>query len=94
MITIHAPELRKEAGRAYLEASVQGLTRTDRLWFSVPEAFGDGLSAAGADPFVLAVLPIAMHSRQDIAIRGSLSERLFYHLSRHYMPLLETSCPG
>jgi hypothetical protein len=94
MITVHAPELRREGERAILRAFIDGFDPANELWYSFPQEYGHELAAAGSDAFVLALLSDAMEARQDIAVAGSVSEKLFYSLTHYYMPILTTVRPG
>jgi hypothetical protein len=93
MISIGEPTLEERDGKTYLIARIDGTPRTDTLWYSVPAEYGEALSPTGTDAFVLAVLPLAMADGSNIAIHGSLSERLAYHLPRNYMPILSRFVP-
>ena len=89
MITLHAPEVRREGDRAYLRSSIENCDRADALWYSVPLEYADALAVGSPDAFVIGLLPVAMEEGRGIVVKGSLSERLFYNLTNYLMPILE-----
>jgi hypothetical protein len=89
MITVHAPEVRRDGDRAYLRSSIENFDRGDALWYSVPLEYADVLAVGSPDAFVIGLLPAAMEEGRGIVVKGSLSERLFYNLTNYLMPILE-----
>lgn len=55
-----------------------------QLWFSVPDEFGDWLTDDVYDAFMVAMLFPAMYYKEDLAIDGCVSERLYDSLT-HYV---------
>ena len=65
------------------------------LWFSVPEKFGDWLTDDVYDAFMVAMLFPAMYYKEDLIIKGSVSEKLYdsitnyvQHCEKAYLPYL------
>lgn len=58
------------------------------LWFSVENEYDDYVCKDKHDAFLLALLPIAMKNGEDIYVEGSVSEKLFYDLSRFAVTVL------
>lgn len=91
---IGRPRITVEGGAARLAATVAVSGRSRELWYSVGDSFAHALSADRLDAFVVALLPQAMKLGEDLQCDGPLSERLFYNLSRHCVPLLKLAVPG
>ncbi len=76
---------------AELSATIDGLpscSRGERLWFRFPAEFFHSIREGG-EPFLAALLPIAMSLRQPISIDGMVSEQLLAGC-RHIMSLYRT----
>jgi hypothetical protein len=87
-IVIHPHRLSRSDGWARIEARVDNLAATDRVWFAVEEAHADHLEQAGPEAFLLAVLPIAIRTGQDVQVTMPLSTRLFYSVDSSVIPIL------
>lgn len=74
MLTLIGPEVR-ESGRV-LSCQVCSEGKTRLLWYRIPTEW-TGLIAETVDPFVTALLPIAMKHGDKIVVGAPLSERLF-----------------
>lgn len=85
-------------GKPYIETLSDGLTRLcavvnysgsdEIIWYSVENKYSKYLCHERADAFLLAFLPYAMAFKKDIIVHGSVSERLYYHLTNYYIPSL------
>jgi hypothetical protein len=62
--------------------------RTTDLWFAVHPDHARHLRAGDADPFLLALLMVAMANGEDIRIEGTISKRLKFHADHHLPSLL------
>ena len=62
-----------------------------KLWFRVARRFGEGLTER-SDPFLVAMLPVAMALGVDLEIEGKVSSRLLFGL-RDYQQILNTWWP-
>ncbi|MBE6963737.1 MAG: hypothetical protein E7443_03930 [Ruminococcaceae bacterium] len=76
----------EEQTRLCADVSVNG--RGTTLWFGVETAQEAYLCAERSDAFVMALLPMAMRSGQDIACVTAMSERLHYQLEGYLIPSL------
>ena len=63
----------------------------ERLWFRVSSRFQDGVTER-SDPFLLAMLPVAMALGEELEIEGTVSSRLIFGL-RDYQRILHTWWP-
>ena len=88
MLKIGRSAITRKDGTARLTASISTNLRTIVLWFSVPEAQADCLTVGRADPFLLALLPAAMHGGHEIICEDPVSERLHYQLCNDLIPAL------
>lgn len=91
-LRIGTPAVRTEAGHAVWEAPVESPRGETPLWFRV-EAEHAGLLSTESDAALLALLLPAMAAGEDIEVEGSVSERLWYHLSGRYQRLLGQVIP-
>jgi hypothetical protein len=78
-VIIHTPTLILQNGKARVSATVELKQRAretaSELWFSFPASSLKDLSA-DCDPFVVALLLLAMQRQEAIEVRGILSEKL------------------
>jgi hypothetical protein len=76
---IHRPELTERGNDTLVTAAVElerGHNRyPEALWFTFPRSVA-GFVSDRADPFVVALLPLAMHLGEPMTVRGELSYRL------------------
>lgn len=57
-----------------------------KLWYRFPAAYSQYLTTS-YDPFLAALLPLAMNTRSELVLNGTVSERLFMN-SRQIMKIL------
>lgn len=90
MITISQPYIyrNEENGNMRLEAKIYDEKRDNehRIWYEVSEEYGQYLCTELADAFLLALLPIAAKSEQDICIHANVSPELFYNAVHTHIP--------
>ncbi|MGA0900474.1 MAG: hypothetical protein ACO3SO_08730 [Luteolibacter sp.] len=83
---ISKPEITEEQDDVCLSAAIRierkGITLPDRLWFKIPKQHAGNIHA-GADAFVVAMLPSAMNVGENILVEGSVSPKLAFGLD-HY----------
>ena len=83
---VGAPEIDYEGDNVLLtsEITVQGAGEDlpQRLWFSFPRHYEQYLTSR-SDPFVVALLPLAMAAGQNLEVQGEVSSRLA-HGMREY----------
>ncbi len=73
---------------ACLSAPVSVSSHETRLWFSVDRNQETFLAAGRADPFVMALLPLAMRGGHDIECLDPMSARLHFQLTTSLIPSL------
>lgn len=92
---IEKSQLSKEGDAILVSAAISRRPRNiempETLWFRVPSQFQDGLTDLG-DPFLVALLPVAMALGLDLEIKDTVSSRLVYGL-RDYQQILHTWWP-
>jgi hypothetical protein len=92
-MTIHAPAMSECDRTTRLSADVTFPDGTRTLWFACDKAHANGFTPEASDAFVVAALIVAMRRGLDIAVEGSMSSRLHYHLTTSYMELLSSLLP-
>jgi hypothetical protein len=75
-------------GEAVIAADVLTGGHETALWYSVPERYADYAVTDRYDAFVIAMLPLAMRNKEDLVVKGAVSEKLFYSLACHYIRIL------
>lgn len=91
---IGKPELLKHPGEVIIRSPVEWGQKKDFLWFSFDPGFEKYLADEKLDGFLVGLLPVAMSLGEDIELDGAVSERLYYNLSNHAMPILSSTLPG
>lgn len=61
-----------------------------RLWFSVPNNYGEYLVNEQYDAFLVGILFIAIKNNEEIFIDGSISEKLFFNINNYVIPLINS----
>lgn len=87
---IGEPDVLVRDGRARLQATITFPIdqRNQILWVEVDEKYGKYLCRARADPFLVALLPIAMRNGWDIECKAPIDEILLYQLKEYLIPSL------
>ncbi|MCP4140512.1 MAG: hypothetical protein GY755_09515 [Chloroflexi bacterium] len=92
---IHQPEIINKDGKAILWSKIELSKKRDNfpdyVWYRVPEQYAAYLHPQ-SDAFLLSGLLAAMHFREDIQVRGTISPYLAYHL-HEYQFLLNFRLP-
>jgi hypothetical protein len=74
------------------QADIEYAGKQEKIWYAVDNKYGKYLTYEKLDGFLLGMLPLAMATREDITLRGSISEKLYnnlnelmkiYHLAMH-----------
>ena len=92
MIKIGKIYIEKENGFTRICSKISDETREWKLWFGVPGELESALVIDRADPFVLALLPIAMREGKGIESIDPMSERLHFQLRNDLIPVLSDEC--
>ena len=90
---VSAPELLEREGMLQYRVEVSSTEGSRTLWFSVQHQHGN-LVSSRSDAALVALLIPAMARGEDIEIGGTLSERLYYNLSRPYQRVLQEVMPS
>ena len=90
MFTIGIPEIVRYGEKSRLKCEVKnGDTNSDHIiWYEVENEYSTYICDELADSFLLAVLPFASYTEQDIVVKGTISSKLFYNLMNVHIPLL------
>lgn len=89
MMKIGKTYLVRDAGMSRLCADIIMDRHKTTLWFAVDSKQEEYLCVGRADAFVMALLPAAMRSGNDLICEDVLSERLHYQMCDYLMPTLE-----
>jgi hypothetical protein len=79
---------------AKIQSSIEYANKKETLWYSVPNKYREYLTTEKLDGFVVGVLLKAMELGEDIVVRGSMSEKLFYNLTHYYRKILQLQIPS
>lgn len=90
---ISPPNRTYDDGEVSYRVDVQSQHMPDALWYSIDEQYEDLISSRSDAPLV-ALLIRAMEEDEDIYVAGTVSERLYYNLSRPYQAVLQTIHPA
>ncbi len=92
---VEKPRILEEGDDILLSAAVDNRLLSadmpETLWFRVSGRFRTGVTER-SDPFLVAMLPVAMALGKNLEIRGTVSSRLVFGL-RAYQRILHTWCP-
>lgn len=88
MIIINKPYITKKNGvyRICSEVQIEGNSKT--LYYEAEGADRSDFCTERADAFLVGLLPLAMRSGQDIYVKDTISERLYFQLTEFYIPII------
>lgn len=82
-------------GFAYLVADVKAkFTQNNKIWFSVPEEFGEWLTDDVYDAFLVAFLYPAMYYNEPLEIEGNVSPKLYDNIKNYIPSIIQTYRKG
>lgn len=87
MLTIHEPEIIETDTGVRLQSEFELDDDTEVLWYEVENKYRDYLTVERTDAFIVGLFLLAMEKGYDIRAMGSVSERLYYTLNLHFLPL-------
>ncbi|RKQ33486.1 hypothetical protein [Oceanobacillus halophilus] len=87
MLTIHSPEIVETDEGVKLQSTFEMDGSSDILWYEVENKYRDYLTVERVDAFVVGLFLLAFKKGYDIQVLGSISERLYYTLNMHLLPL-------
>lgn len=93
-VKINRSELKEQNGEAQIGAVVEYANSRQYLWYRVNARYGHFLTTERMDGFVVALLPLAMITGEDLYIDGAMSEKLYYNLTNYYMRILCSVIPS
>ncbi|MEH7276441.1 hypothetical protein [Neobacillus vireti] len=88
MITIHQPEKVNINGNVRLQAiyEIDGIKSV--LWYETDNKYGQYMTTERVDAFLVGLLWLGLKKGRNIQVRGPLSEKLYYGLNHHLIPLI------
>lgn len=91
---IDRPELREQQdNQVRMVARVRSRRGERDLWYSVDREWASWLTPERTDAFFVAMLPMAMRNGETLELGGGVSEKLYYNVTRHYIPILRCVMP-
>lgn len=75
-------------GKAKLSYMIRSSDKEEELWFSVDEKYGRFLCVNRCDTPLTALFTFAMRFNLDIECKGSVSDKLYYNLTYHIIPMI------
>ena len=91
MIELFPPVLRHDNTEAFMECDIIVGSKKIKIYYSTPIEFEKYLLHERADSFLLAILQFAMKEGEDIMVNGPVSEKLYFNLTTHVIPLLASA---
>jgi len=77
-----------------IQFPIEYVGKTQFLWYSVDKRYKGYITTEKMDGSVVGLLLFAMQHREDMEIDGAISEKLYYHLTNYYMPILRLIIPS
>lgn len=87
IMTIHQPEIVEKGNMTRLQAMFEIKDKQETLWYEVESKYRDYLTVERADAFVVALFLLAFEKGYDIRVLAPMSEKLYYTLNMHLLPL-------
>jgi hypothetical protein len=88
MITIFQPEKVNINGKVRLQAKFEAAGIKNVLWYETDEKYAPYLTSERVDAFLVGLIWLGLKTGQNIIVNGLLSEKLFYGLNHHLIPLI------
>ena len=88
MLTIYQPEKITINGKVRLQATFEMEGIEDVLWYETSENFGGFMTRERVDAFLVGLLWLALKKGENILVKGMVSEKLYYGLNHHLIPLI------
>jgi len=86
-------KIASDGGHTRLSVRFHNKARSGVLWYAVESPYGHWLMPERLDPFLVALLPIAMDCGETLELDGPVSERLYYNITHYYMHILRAQIP-
>jgi hypothetical protein len=88
LLTIYQPEKIHINGKVRLQSRFDDSGSENILWYESSETFGTYMTTERVDAFLVGLLWLALKKGQNILVKGALSEKLYYSLNHHLIPLI------
>jgi hypothetical protein len=88
LLTIYQPEKVTIKGKVRLQAKFEVDGIENVLWYETSETFGRYMTTERVDAFLVGLLWLALKKGQNILVKGTVSEKLYYGLNHHLIPLI------
>jgi hypothetical protein len=88
LLTIYQPEKVNMNGKVRLQARFDDAGMENILWYESSERYGTYMTTERVDAFLVGLLWLALKKGQNIVVKGALSEKLYYSLNYHLIPLI------
>lgn len=88
VLTIYEPEKVNLNGKVRLQARFDIAGIENILWYETSETYGKYMTTERVDAFLVGLLWLAIRKGQNILVKGAVSEKLFYALNHHLIPLI------
>jgi len=90
---INPVELIENEQSAILQSRIEYSGKQQELWYSVDKKYSRYLTNEKLDGFLVGVLPLAMRLKEDITVRGGVSEKLYHNLTNYYIHINHLEIP-
>jgi len=87
-------QITRDDAHCTVQVSFTCQERSEVLWYRFPIEYEEYCETEKADAFVVALLLLAMNTHEDILVDGTMSERLYYNLTNHYMSIVRQQIPS
>lgn len=91
---INPIEVSESDGKVKIQSLIEYSDKKEYLWYSIPKKFGQYVTTEKLDGFLVGLLLLAMRLGEDIDIKGTVSERLYFNLTHSYMSIIQLLIPG
>lgn len=90
---INPVEVIKTDDSVKIQALIEYADKKEYLWYSFPIKYAPYLTTEKLDGFLVGLLLLAMKLGEDIEVKGTISEKLFFNLTRSYISILKILLP-
>ena len=91
---INPIEVSESDGSVKVQSLIEYSNKQKYLWYSLPKKYGKYVSTEKLDGFLVGLLLLAMRLGEDIHVKGAVSERLYFNITRSYMSINQIVLPG
>ncbi|ALP54082.1 hypothetical protein Tel_13595 [Candidatus Tenderia electrophaga] len=91
---INPVEICENGDIVVVSSLIEHAGKKERLWYSVDKRYKEYLTTEKLDSFLVGLIYLAMQAREDVVVKGAVSEKLFYNLTQYYIPILRRTDPS